>query len=208
MIDKYAEIIPEAYYHIYNRANGNEKLFLSNDNYCYFLKRYKDFISPIGNTYAYCLMPNHFHFLIQIKNEIDLMEHLKNIYDSKTSEDFKNNLSNILSQQFSHFFNSYTQAFNKQQNRMGSLFMKSYKRKPISNDSYRLKLVHYIHLNALVAGLCDTPESWPFSSYSQLIKNNPDGFVNLETIKWFDTLENFKHVHSNLNFKPTIDIII
>ncbi|MCF6359136.1 MAG: transposase [Cyclobacteriaceae bacterium] len=60
------------YYHIYNRANGNENLFRSDENYEYFLKKWGEYISDIADTYAYCLMPNHFHFLIKTKTEIEL----------------------------------------------------------------------------------------------------------------------------------------
>ena len=56
-------------YHIYNHANGNDNLFRNEENYAYFLKRYAYFIHPIAKTYAYCLMPNHFHLLVKIRSE-------------------------------------------------------------------------------------------------------------------------------------------
>ena len=55
------------YYHIYNRGNNSEMLFYNDDNYNYFLELYSKYIEPIAHTFAYCLMPNHFHFVIQIK---------------------------------------------------------------------------------------------------------------------------------------------
>ena len=64
------ELEPDSFYHIYNRANGNEKLFASKENYRFFLKRYKDLITPIADSFAYCLLPNHFHFLVRIKTII------------------------------------------------------------------------------------------------------------------------------------------
>lgn len=57
------------YYHIYNHANSSENLFKSDNNYTYFLIKYNQHISPIADTYAYCLIPNHFHFLARIKGE-------------------------------------------------------------------------------------------------------------------------------------------
>ena len=65
---------PDHFYHIYNHANGIENLFRTEDNYHYFLKKYHQHISPIAETWAYCLMPNHFHFLVRIKEEKDLIE--------------------------------------------------------------------------------------------------------------------------------------
>ncbi len=60
---------PNEMYHIYNHANGNDNLFRNEENYAYFLKRYAYFIHPIAKTYAYCLMPNHFHLLVKIRSE-------------------------------------------------------------------------------------------------------------------------------------------
>jgi len=69
---------PDAFYHVYNRANGNELLFKNSGNYTYFLKKYKKYIHPIGATFAYCLIPNHFHFLIQIKTEKEIINVMEN----------------------------------------------------------------------------------------------------------------------------------
>ncbi|HEA31502.1 MAG TPA: hypothetical protein ENH91_16170 [Leeuwenhoekiella sp.] len=105
-------LLPDRYYHIYNRANGDERIFRTAENYSYFLRRYAYFINPVASTLSYCLMPNHFHFLVRIKNDVS-----------------KEKLEGHVSKQFSNLFSSYTQAFNKQQKRKGSLFMKNFKRK-------------------------------------------------------------------------------
>ncbi len=55
------------YYHIYNRGNNRENIFIEERNYRYFLKLYAKYIEPIAHTYAYCLLRNHFHFLVRIK---------------------------------------------------------------------------------------------------------------------------------------------
>ena len=65
-------------YHIYNHANGDENLFRNNQNYLYFLKRYAHFIHPIAKTYAYCLMPNHFHVLVKIRSKEEIVATLPN----------------------------------------------------------------------------------------------------------------------------------
>ena len=63
---------PSKYYHIYNHANGFENIFISDENYRFFLVKFNLYISHIADTLAYCLMPNHFHLLIKIKNEEEL----------------------------------------------------------------------------------------------------------------------------------------
>ena len=61
-------LIPDAYYHIYNRGNNREDIFVEDENYRFFLQRYLQYIEPIAYTYAYCLLPNHFNFLVRIRN--------------------------------------------------------------------------------------------------------------------------------------------
>ncbi|NPD46994.1 MULTISPECIES: transposase [unclassified Lentimicrobium] len=60
-------LLPEAYYHVFNRAVGNDKLFKSNRNYSYFLELCNKKMIPCDDIIVYCLMPNHFHFLVKIK---------------------------------------------------------------------------------------------------------------------------------------------
>jgi REP element-mobilizing transposase RayT len=60
---------PGKYYHIYNRGINRENIFFETRNYPYFLELYAKYIEPIANTFAYCLMRNHFHLLVRIKTE-------------------------------------------------------------------------------------------------------------------------------------------
>ena len=60
----------DSFYHIFNRANSNhDVLFTSAENYRFFLIKFATYLSPYIKIYAYCLLPNHFHFLIQVKSE-------------------------------------------------------------------------------------------------------------------------------------------
>jgi putative transposase len=65
-------MFPDRIYHVINHANGFENIFANQDNYRYFLQQYAKYIFPIARTYAYCLMPNHFHLLIRIRSEEEL----------------------------------------------------------------------------------------------------------------------------------------
>jgi putative transposase len=58
------------YYHLYNRGNNRENIFFEEENYMYFLKQFKNYLLPHIDVFAYCLMPNHFHFFIRINNII------------------------------------------------------------------------------------------------------------------------------------------
>ena len=65
---------PGTTYHIYNHANGFENLFVKEENYLYFLKKYTAHIPSVADTLAYCLMPNHIHLMVKIKQESQLPE--------------------------------------------------------------------------------------------------------------------------------------
>ena len=76
------------YYHVYNRGNNGETLFCEERNYPYFLKLYAQHIEPVAEAYAYCLMPNHFHFLVRIKDKDEDRQSwsitVDQIFDGKT----------------------------------------------------------------------------------------------------------------------------
>ena len=123
------------YYHIYNRGNNGIDIFLENENYLHFLRLYAKYIEPIAETYAWCLLKNHFHILVRIKdkNEIVVGDLTYNTTAApKVVEPFR---------QFSHLFNAYTQAINKKHHRTGSLFEKSFERKLVTSEKYFQQLI-------------------------------------------------------------------
>ena len=201
---------PEKIYHIYNHANGKDNLFYSDDNYFYFLKRYSEILLPILDTYAYCLMPNHFHWLVKIKSEKEIFDFLKlnNRIPEETLrfEEYKNLSSTIaglienifslqISKQFSNFFSSYSQALNKQRNRKGNLFIQTFKRKEIDTDEQLKDTLLYIHCNPTHHGIVANFEQWKFSSYSAYLTEKPSAVKREEPLKLFESKENFTFCH-------------
>lgn len=203
MQNKTEILSPNTFYHIYNRANGNENIFTEHGNYLFFLNKYKQYISPICNTYCYCLMPNHFYFQVEIKTENELIAFFQkekpnlNLLTGSLSQTFSKfeTLEKLISKQFANFFSSYTQAFNKQQKRKGSLFIKNFKRKKITSKEYLYKLVHYIHYNPVDAGLCNNIYGWKYSSCAAICSNSKTLIQKEKVIEWFDDLDNFKFIH-------------
>jgi len=181
MQDFKAVLEPDNYYHIYNRANGREKLFVNDDNYKFFLKQYESYVSQIADTFAYCLMPNHFHFLVKIKSEKELSALLG----------FQTLTGVKLSQQFSHLFNSYTQAFNKQQGRRGSLLSRAFNRKKITSEDYLKNTINYIHQNPISHHYVSDLEKWKYSSYLSIINDKPTKLKKQEVIDLFHDKQNF-----------------
>ena len=159
------------FYHVYNRGNNSENLFYNHENYQFFLRRLDEYLSAYIDIFAFCLLPNHFHLLIQVKEEVvattDLLG-FKNLaglrHDGK---------SRPISKAFSNFFNSYSKAINIQQNRHGSLFEKSFRRKLVGNTNYFANLVFYIHANPQLHGIVDDFRMYPWSSYDRIMRKTP-----------------------------------
>ncbi len=203
---------PDRFYHIYNHGIGSDAVFISDDNYNYFLKKITEYVSPIANTYAYCLMPNHFHFLIQVKSEEEVFQFLKENDkfpdENMTLTGFKTlSAANMeidffslhISKQFSNFFNGYSQAVNKQQRRRGNLFIRSFRRKEISSSEYLKSLILYIHSNPVHHQFVSSISSWKHSSYHSLISDKPTQLKRKEVIELFNDIENFKCSHQQIN---------
>ena len=167
------------YYHIYNRGINSETLFKEKDNYEHFLKLFELHIEPIAETFAWCLMKNHFHFIVRIK---------------ETSEIDSDKNSNP-SQAFSNLFNAYTKAFNKKYNRHGALFERPFRRKQINFDKYLQNVIAYIHNNPVHHKICSHPIEYPWSSYISCLSDKPTKIKREEVITCFGDIENFKHVH-------------
>ncbi len=182
---------PEHYYHIYNHANGFENFFNDKNDYQNFLDRYLKYIVPICDTFAYCLMPNHFHFFVQLKPENELIKTLKINKETGKIE------TDTISYRFSHLFNSYAQSYNKKYQRSGSLFQSTFERKPVKTEKYFIKLVHYIHSNPVKDGFVERIEQWEHSSYNAFLLNTETFLNKVAVIEYFGDLENFKLIHHN-----------
>jgi REP element-mobilizing transposase RayT len=112
------------YYHVYNRGNGGIPIFYNERNYYYFLKKYDEYLSDILETYSYCLLPNHFHLLVRIKD----FQSFENLESLKLPYSKERTVENIVSELFRRFLMSYSKSINTQQNRKGSLFQKNFRR--------------------------------------------------------------------------------
>ena len=147
------ELLPENIYHIYNRGNNKQVIFFNRENYLFFLRKTKKHLKPHINFLSYCLMPNHFHFLVHM---------LPDFNSRQFSEGFKVLLS------------SYAKAVNIQEQRTGSLFQQNSKVKCLTKENdiasaYPQICFNYIHRNPLTNGLANKMEDWEFSSFKDYI---------------------------------------
>ncbi len=177
---------PDRFYHIWNRGNNRENLFYTAANYEYFLRMYADYLDPVVETYAFCLLPNHFHLLIRTKSFLPVTV-------SPTGETVTG--KNPVSLAFQRFFTAYSQAINIQEHRTGSLFQKPFKRLEVKSVRQLANLVHYIHTNPQRHGIIDDFRQYPWSSYERILKSKPSKLRKEEVISWFNNRENYLRYH-------------
>ena len=101
----------------------------------------------------------------------------------------------FIMQQFSNWQNSYAKAFNKVYDRKGSLFMDYMRRVQVDKDLQLGNSVFYIHKNPVHHGFVDKIDKWPWSSYTEYVKNKFSIVDNKEVLEWFGTIENFIQFH-------------
>ena len=149
------EFFDNQLYHIYNRGNNQQQIFFKPDNYIYFLQKVRKFMLPYCDILAYCLMSNHFHFLISS--------------DSRTIavKPIGEQNRNVLSEGIRNLLHIYSKAINKQNDSTGSLFQQNTKAKCLSDGSksYDFLCFHYIHQNPMKGKLVAKMEDWEYSSF-------------------------------------------
>lgn len=189
-------IEPDHFYHIFNRGNNKQPVFYDDDNYIYFIKKLIEYLNPVVDVYAYCLMPNHFHLLIKVKSEIELENFSQVASQNKISTNGLHAKDKIVSKQFAKLLNAYTQAFNKRTNRTGSLFDSPFKRKRIDSEAYLRNSIVYIHQNPY--NLVDNFRMYKYSSYSSILSKYFTNLKRQDVIELFDDIDNFKYLHNRI----------
>lgn len=127
----------------------------------------------VAETYAYCLLKNHFHLLIRTRSEEEILKPKKKEIFAKgdaQSEDFlkeseKKSVSWHLSNSFASLFKSYAQAINIAHKRTGRLFEEPFRRVLVDNDAYFTELIYYIRHNSQKHGFVKDFRDYPHSSY-------------------------------------------
>jgi REP element-mobilizing transposase RayT len=162
--------LPEQYYHIYNRGARRGSIFHEPANYVFAVGNIKKYARALQLTIiAYCLMPNHYHFLLRQDGQYD---------------------AGLLPQRV---FNSYTKAYNKRYEQSGTLFEHRFRAKGIYNQTHLLHLCRYIHANPVKDGLVADPADWPYSNYLDWIGEREGMLLDRDFIALnFGTVQDYK----------------
>ena len=200
---------PNCSYHIFNHANGFENIFTVDDNYRFYLDKYQQYILPIAETYAYCLLPNHFHLVVRIRRKEVIEEVYRNFKSTNFSkvpnfgkvensgkvEITDNIIEQFISKQFANLFSCYTQSFNKVNKRRESLFLKNFRREPIENKAYFLNAVIYTHRNPAHHAFCDRYTDWSYTSFCEIKERNSQMIEVEKLLRMFGGRDSFIDLH-------------
>ena len=152
-------VFENAFYHVFNRGLNKQKIFLSDNDYYFFLRKLNDLKKKYDHSiYAFCLMPNHFHISIQTR---------------------KTPISKIMSS----LSTSYSMYFNRIYSHFGPVFQNRFKSILIESNSYFLKLSQYIYLNPVKAGLVSDPTLYKFSSIREALGREPLNYLDQDIIR-------------------------
>jgi putative transposase len=155
MPQKRPDYSPGQYYHFYNRGNNRLSIFRDQDNYLFVLRKIKKYLHELEITMlAYCLMPNHFHFLVRQDGTYPARRLTQSV------------------------FNSYSKAFNLRYQHSGTLFEGPYKVKSVTDTQHLLHLCRYIHANPVKDGLVAEPQDWPYSNFLEWIEQRQGTLID------------------------------
>ena len=187
-IDYWAKFEENVVYHIYNRSINKETIFKTEENYNFFLRKWKTLILPFFDINAFCLMPNHFHFLARVKPITPKIMEVAKEQKTVRSRKFINGeitYNDFLEDQFKRLFQSYALAFNEQEKRTGSLFQKRFKRVLVQSEAKLWHLLAYVHHNPIHHKFTKNYTAWKFSSYSAYLSDQPTSINREDVLKWF-----------------------
>jgi len=131
-----------ALYHVTSRGNAGQGIFLDDTDRALFLEVFAEVVRRYGWVcYAYCLMTNHYHVLVETPNA-------------------------NLSRGMRHLNGVFTQSVNRKHKRTGHIFQGRFKSRLIERESHLLEVARYVVLNPVRAKMVDHPQQWMWSSYS------------------------------------------
>ena len=192
----------DTFYHIFNRGNNRENLFIEDPNYSYFMRLYVQYVSPIAETWAYCLLRNHFHLFVRIKSETEIAK----TYGIDPAD--RRRLHHAPSRHFANFFDTYAKTINRTYNRTGSLFQHPFKRAAVTDERHFCRLIAYIHQNPQRHGMISDFREWPYSSYHSHRSKKEIGYSGEVVPKFFKDAREYRNIHLRKTYFGAINPLL
>ena len=189
---------PSCYYHIYNRGNHRRNIFFEQKNYHHFLTKWATYIEPIAETYSFCLLPNHYHILVRIRELDTIIANLDENFPIHRIEKIRKNPERYIHNQFGHVFNAYVQHINHKRGGNGTLFQGHFQRLWIDNELYYRNVVHYIHQNPQKHKIVADFRIYPYSSYAYHLSTKPTLLMRDAVLSMFGGANLYEEYHQQV----------
>lgn len=209
-------LLYNTYYHIYNRGTNGENIFVQERNYAHFLNLYAKHLEPVTDLFAYCMLRNHFHIMVRVKSEEEILDNIKTLKVSIANQkeggqsaypDLNKGQrgkplgsdtlgADYVSQKFSNFFNAYAKAINNAYARTGSLFEHPFGRVPVTTDRQFWNVIAYIHQNPQKHKFVKDFRDWKYSSYGIILSEKHTSLKRDEVMKWFGSRQEYLDLHN------------
>jgi len=151
-------VVPEIPHHVIQRGHNRQVVFAVDEDYNYYLENLWEWKTKLGcRVYAYCLMTNHVHLVVDPGPQaVGLALLMKRVAGRQT------------------------RYANRLEARTGTLWAGRYKSSPIQTDEYLLACCRYVELNPVRAGLVGDPSAYPWSSYRSKINHASNPTVDFD----------------------------
>jgi REP element-mobilizing transposase RayT len=190
-------------YHLLDHGTNRHQLLFESETYPPFLKKIRNGFLPYCDILAWCLMSNHFHFLITIHEDY--------VYHNAITN--KEKIVNSLNRQIGTIQSSYAKGINNRYGRSGSLFRQKTKAKSLSEQKRNtintaVNCFLYIHQNPLKAGLVEKLEDWEFSSFKDYAGLRSGDLCNMDLAKDLFSLPKEKEDFYKVSYQTIPDHVI
>ncbi len=206
-------------YHIYNQGNNRQKIFFERENYLFFLKKMGEHLLPHCNILAWCLMPNHFHWMVEVTKRDIVVAHGLSQSNLASGNHPAKSLEKLrsINDSIGILLRSYTRAINKAHKKSGSLFRPKTKAECLTcidgitpaffntkygtiinikdpEKEYLQQCFNYIHENPVKAGMVKNAIEWEFSSCLDYYGKRNGKLINRERAKkiLYNSSDDFK----------------
>lgn len=213
--DRLARFVPGACYHVYNRSDKPGPLFQTEDDLDFFMGKYKLYLGPYVDTFAWCLLEDRFHLCLGIRSMADITEAVLDQpeFERTTAQHqfldalpAERDVHTLVERQFLRLFTAYATMFNKRLGRSGNLFRQPFGHMEIPEKALPW-LLYYLHVDTVRAAGWPDFKEYPWSSYALLASRRPTYLRKKEVIKWFGGMEEFLAFHEQKEMPAEFDFL-
>jgi hypothetical protein len=179
-------------YHVYNRCVQGQKLFYSNENYEFFMELFEVYLADLMKIYAWSLIPNHFHWLLSVK-EFETCKF--SIKDEELLFNKGKSLDDLIRRRCKNLFLCYSMNLKKTEGIKTNVFSQKFRSKKVTDSKQLTQLYYYIHQNPLHYGITNDWANYEWSSFKEIVQQPYSLLERQFAFDWFGSKAAFINMH-------------